>query len=95
MGSIVSTVSSAGVGDTMEVSLRLCAYARHFPNHEVYAFVNPKTYDEACSLVLNPEIDFLFSVDRWTEKFTTYLPLLGQGEAWQAPFESVYVNSVP
>lgn len=82
MTSIVGIVNSAGLGDLMEVNLRLCAVARHYPQHQVYAFVNPKTYDEACSLMLNPEIDFLVAGDRITDKFFGMMPWLGGGQAW-------------
>jgi putative glycosyltransferase (TIGR04372 family) len=82
MGSIVSIVDSCGLGDMMEVSLRLCAMARHFPEHQVYAFVRPKSYDEACSFLLNSEIDYLFSADRITDKFLSWMPWLGEKEAW-------------
>lgn len=74
MGSIVGLVDSVGLGDMMEVSLRLCAMARHYPEHQVYAYVRPKTYDEACSLLLNSEIDFMVAADRITDKFHSWLP---------------------
>jgi putative glycosyltransferase (TIGR04372 family) len=66
----------------MEVSLRLCAFARHYPRHKVYVFAAPKTYDEACSFLLNPEIEYLFSAERVTDKFLAWMPWLGAGEAW-------------
>jgi len=88
MGSIVSMVNSPGLGDLMEASLRLCAMARQFPEHQVYAFAAPKTYDEACSLLLNSEIDYLFFSDRITDKFLAWMPWLGGGGSWEESWGS-------